>query len=215
MAPKPRRWSPNGDVLVTSKDNGGDEFFQIYTLKDGRLSLLTAGGKSRNGLGPFSKDGSLIGFSSTERNGTDSDLYVMNPRDPSTNRMVAEVKGGGWGIADFAPDGKAAVVTNFQSVAKTDLHWLDLASGKLVIEAKSISKSFDALEVVKGFSIRVNRGDRIGLVGPNGAGKTTLAAHLAVGWSLAGRRVALLDVDPQGSLSRWAAMRARAQKNDT
>jgi len=51
-------------------------------------------------------------------------------------------------------------------------------SGKLVIEAKTISKSFDALEVVKGFSIRVNRGDRIGLVGPNGAGKTTLLKML-------------------------------------
>jgi ATP-binding cassette subfamily F protein uup len=51
-------------------------------------------------------------------------------------------------------------------------------SGKLVIEAKNISKSFGPLEVVKGFSIRVNRGDRIGLVGPNGAGKTTLLKML-------------------------------------
>jgi ATP-binding cassette subfamily F protein uup len=51
-------------------------------------------------------------------------------------------------------------------------------SGKLVIEAKNISKSFGDLDVVKGFSIRVNRGDRIGLVGPNGAGKTTLLKML-------------------------------------
>jgi len=51
-------------------------------------------------------------------------------------------------------------------------------SGKLVIEAKNISKSFGTLDVVKGFSIRVNRGDRIGLVGPNGAGKTTLLKML-------------------------------------
>jgi ATP-binding cassette subfamily F protein uup len=51
-------------------------------------------------------------------------------------------------------------------------------SGKLVIEAKNISKSFGELEVVKNFSIRVNRGDRIGLVGPNGAGKTTLLKML-------------------------------------
>jgi len=33
-----------------------------------------------------------------------------------------------------------------------------------------------------------------------GAGKTTLAAHLAVAWSAMGWRVALIDVDPQGSL---------------
>jgi ATP-binding cassette subfamily F protein uup len=47
-------------------------------------------------------------------------------------------------------------------------------SGKLVIEAKDISKSFGDLVIVKSFSTRIQRGDRIGLVGPNGAGKTTL-----------------------------------------
>ena len=47
-------------------------------------------------------------------------------------------------------------------------------SGKLVIEAKAIAKSYGARQIVRDFSIRVNRGDRLGLVGPNGAGKTTL-----------------------------------------
>ncbi len=51
-------------------------------------------------------------------------------------------------------------------------------SGKLVIEAKSIAKSFGELTVVRDFSIRIQRGDRIGLVGPNGAGKTTLLKML-------------------------------------
>ncbi|PKP84475.1 MAG: cobyrinic acid a,c-diamide synthase [Alphaproteobacteria bacterium HGW-Alphaproteobacteria-2] len=36
-----------------------------------------------------------------------------------------------------------------------------------------------------------------------GSGKTTIAANLAVTWARAGRRVALLDTDPQGSLGRW------------
>lgn len=48
------------------------------------------------------------------------------------------------------------------------------ASSKLVIEAKSVSKSFGDRPIVQDFSIRVARGDRIGIVGPNGAGKTTL-----------------------------------------
>ncbi|MEW9808652.1 ABC-F family ATP-binding cassette domain-containing protein [Mesorhizobium marinum] len=51
-------------------------------------------------------------------------------------------------------------------------------SGKLVIEAKSIAKSFGDLKVVDDFSIRIQRGDRVGLVGPNGAGKTTLLKML-------------------------------------
>jgi ATP-binding cassette subfamily F protein uup len=52
------------------------------------------------------------------------------------------------------------------------------ASGKLVIEAKRISKSFGDRKIVDDFSIRVARGDRIGIVGPNGAGKTTLVNML-------------------------------------
>ncbi|PWE18055.1 elongation factor 3 [Marinicauda salina] len=48
------------------------------------------------------------------------------------------------------------------------------ASGKLVVEAKSISKAYDGRPIVDGFSTRIARGDRVGLVGPNGAGKTTL-----------------------------------------
>ncbi len=47
-------------------------------------------------------------------------------------------------------------------------------SGKLVIEAEKVTKAYGERTVVAPFSIRVHRGDRIGLVGPNGAGKTTL-----------------------------------------
>ena len=55
------------------------------------------------------------------------------------------------------------------------------ASSKLVIEAKDISKAFDDFRVVEDFSVRIQRGDRIGIVGPNGAGKTTLLNMLTGG----------------------------------
>jgi len=45
---------------------------------------------------------------------------------------------------------------------------------RLVIEAKHIYKAYDGRDLVKDFSIRVIKGNRIGIVGPNGAGKTTL-----------------------------------------
>jgi len=51
-------------------------------------------------------------------------------------------------------------------------------SGKLVIEADKITKTFGDRPIVAPFSIRVHRGDCIGLVGPNGAGKTTLLKML-------------------------------------
>jgi ATP-binding cassette subfamily F protein uup len=51
-------------------------------------------------------------------------------------------------------------------------------SGKLVAELEHVSKSFgegdQKLTVVRDFSCRLQRGDKIGLIGPNGAGKTTL-----------------------------------------
>jgi len=51
-------------------------------------------------------------------------------------------------------------------------------SGKLVIEAEKITKTYGDRAIVAPFSIRVHRGDCIGLVGPNGAGKTTLLKML-------------------------------------
>ena len=48
------------------------------------------------------------------------------------------------------------------------------ASGKLVFEAERVAFGFGGAPVVRDFSCRVIRGDRIGLIGPNGSGKTTL-----------------------------------------
>ncbi|MCA2010941.1 ATP-binding cassette domain-containing protein [Cereibacter sphaeroides] len=47
-------------------------------------------------------------------------------------------------------------------------------SGKLVVEAEKITKSFDGRPILREFSLKVLRGDRVAFVGPNGAGKTTL-----------------------------------------
>lgn len=47
-------------------------------------------------------------------------------------------------------------------------------SGALVVEAKHISQIYNGQSVIKDFSIRIMRGDKIGLIGPNGIGKSTL-----------------------------------------
>jgi len=51
-------------------------------------------------------------------------------------------------------------------------------SGKRVIEAKGISKTFGDRVILRPFDLRVQRGDRVAFVGPNGAGKTTLIKML-------------------------------------
>jgi dipeptidyl aminopeptidase/acylaminoacyl peptidase len=123
-------WSPTGDVLVVQKDVGGSEFYQLYTLAAGRLTLITDG-KSRNEFGAFSSDGRWVGYTSTRRDGADSDLYVVDPRDPKTDHLVAKVSGGGWSFDAFTPDGRRALVTNNISVSRSVVYSLDLATGAL------------------------------------------------------------------------------------
>ena len=62
-----------------------------------------------------------------------------------------------------------------ESIGKVKLH-LDAGerSGKLVAELTDVSKRFGDKQIVDQWSMRILRGDRIGLIGPNGAGKTTL-----------------------------------------
>ncbi len=67
------------------------------------------------------------------------------------------------------------------------------SSGKMVFEAENVSYAYAETPIVKNFSTRIMRGDRIGLVGPNGAGKTTLL------------RLLLGDLTPaQGEVRRGA-----------
>ena len=65
-------------------------------------------------------------------------------------------------------DQKRQVGTVRLTVTEADL------SGKMVLEAEAISKSFGDRVIVSDFTTRVIRGDRVGIVGANGAGKTTL-----------------------------------------
>ena len=52
------------------------------------------------------------------------------------------------------------------------------SSGKLVFEGKRVTKAFGSVPVIRDYSGRIVRGDRVGLIGPNGSGKTTLLRML-------------------------------------
>ena len=70
-------------------------------------------------------------------------------------------------------EARAAMIST-AGTAKLKLVNDDEFKSKSVIVADKVSKSFDDRAVIKEFSLRIQRGDRIGIVGANGAGKTTL-----------------------------------------
>jgi dipeptidyl aminopeptidase/acylaminoacyl peptidase len=126
------RYQPGGgDSFLFGKDVGGGEFYQIYRydLASGNITLLTDG-KSRNTSSRWSYQGDRIAYASTKRTGNDVDLWVLNASDPASGRMIAQMEGGGWGVADWSPDGKQLLVTNEVSAAESYVWLLDVASGK-------------------------------------------------------------------------------------
>ncbi|MFI5183446.1 MAG: S9 family peptidase [Vicinamibacteria bacterium] len=124
----PRR---SDGYFVFAMDKGGNEFSQLYRydVANGDVTLLTDGGRSQNGLGPWSHAGDLLAYGSTRRNGADRDVYVMDPRDPKTDRKVLEVTGGGWAPLDWSPDDKQLLVGEEISVNERYLWIVDVATG--------------------------------------------------------------------------------------
>lgn len=120
-----------GRYFLFMRDVGGNEFAQIYRydIVDGRVTLLTDGGRSQNGGIEWSTRGDRIAYGSTRRNGADRDIWLMDPLDPQTDRLVLQVSGGGWSVQDWSPDDKSLVVCETISINESRLWLLDLATG--------------------------------------------------------------------------------------
>jgi dipeptidyl aminopeptidase/acylaminoacyl peptidase len=131
------------DYFVFSKDAGGSEFFQLfrYDLAEGQGTLLTDG-KSRNTGGLWSTAGDRIVYGSTRRTGADVDFYTMDPAEPQTDKLLTENKGGGWGVADWSPDDKQLLATEYVSINESYIWLVDVATGKktLVTPKQSTEK---------------------------------------------------------------------------
>jgi dipeptidyl aminopeptidase/acylaminoacyl peptidase len=122
---------PNGgDYIVFSKDIGGGEWFQLYRydVATGDVTLLTDG-QSRNLRGPWSSGGDQIAYMSTRRTGKDTDLWVMNPADPKSDRSLTELPGGGWQPQDWSPDDRKILLTEEISINETYLWLVDTTTG--------------------------------------------------------------------------------------
>ncbi|HEY0701224.1 MAG TPA: prolyl oligopeptidase family serine peptidase [Candidatus Acidoferrales bacterium] len=129
-------YPPKGDGshFIFSKDVGGGEFYQLYRYdtKSGAITLLTDG-KSRNTDEHWSTSGKLLAYSSTRRTGNDTDIWLSEPAhpdNPQTNRLLAQVKGGGWAVADWSPDDSQLIVQEYVSANESYLWLMNATTGE-------------------------------------------------------------------------------------
>src|ERR1700740_99632 len=126
------RFHPNGgNYIVFSKDIGGGEWYQLYRydLETGDLTLLTDG-KARNLMGPWSAKGDSLAYMSTRRTGKDTDLWVMNPSDPKSDRLLIKLQGGGWQPLDWSPNDTQNLLKEELSINEAYLWLVDTSSGE-------------------------------------------------------------------------------------
>jgi dipeptidyl aminopeptidase/acylaminoacyl peptidase len=119
-----------GEYFIFTKGAGGNEFNQNYRYDyaTGEITLLTDG-KSRNSQPTWSNKGDRVAYTSTRRNGADTDVYVESPTDPKSDKMLAEVKGGGWEPADWSPDDKQLLVLEGISINESYIWIFDAQTG--------------------------------------------------------------------------------------
>ena len=125
------KFHPNGgDYIVFSKDIGGGEWYQLYRydVASGDVTLLTDG-KARNLMGPWSSGGDQIAYMSTRRTGKDTDLWVMNPADPKSDRLLTKLEGGGWEPEDWSPDDSKILLKEEISLNEAYLWLVDAKTG--------------------------------------------------------------------------------------
>ena len=119
------------DGFVFSRDVGGNEFSQLYWFDFGtrETTLLTDGKRSQNGDARFSADGRWLAWSSTARNGKDTDIWVRDMQAGTAKPVVTA--GGTWQALDFSADGTRLLVSKYVSISESYPGEVDLTAGTL------------------------------------------------------------------------------------
>jgi dipeptidyl aminopeptidase/acylaminoacyl peptidase len=118
-------------AILLEMSIGGNENDQIYYFDRAHFKThLLTDGNSKNRIDAIRDDGRQMIIGSTQRNGRDTDLYLADPREPGSMKMLMEVSGEFWGAADWSPDGKKLLLLQYVSANESYPAFLDLQSGK-------------------------------------------------------------------------------------
>ncbi len=122
----------NSSEMLFRKDEGGGEFYQLFLddLHSGKITLLTKGGRTRNTGPMWSRDGKYIAFASTARDGQNADIWIEDPHNPASARILMQTNDPGWEIGDWSADGKQMLLTLEKSAVVSEVYLLDVASGQ-------------------------------------------------------------------------------------
>ena len=137
----------DGALLLTNS-RGGSEKGQIYLAVPGQPDVRLTDGASRNLLGPVSRDGKLMVFTSNRRNGRDTDIYVMDPRQPGSQKMIYQTDGEYWVPEDLSLDKSQLAMLRYVSINESYAAVLDLKSGKKT-DLPARSKGKVAVDLLK------------------------------------------------------------------
>ena len=130
QSPASAWFAETGHAVLYRQDEGGNGLFQLFLTTGGKNApQLLTDGKSRNGAPVFSTKRDRIAYTSTRRDARDRDLWVMNPSDKASDRMLAQVSGA-WEAIDWSPDDRSVVALETVTRAETRLWQIDVKSGE-------------------------------------------------------------------------------------
>ena len=134
-------WEPReGRYIVFARGSGGNEAFQLYRLDpESREATLLTDPDQRHSLQTWVKSRSLAVVTSValdrtadggRREEITTSLSLLDPLQPASRRIVAQLPGGGWGGVRVSPDERQLAIRRYLSAAESEIWLVDLADGQ-------------------------------------------------------------------------------------
>ena len=129
----------DGNSFVFLSDTSGDEQFQIYLAKtppSKEPPRLLTDGKSRNLSPKWSADGTQLAYTSTQRNGKDSDVWLVNPDTAEAPQNLTGESGMGFNLLGWSHDQQSLLLSRDINSSRTELWSLNVASRERILLTK-------------------------------------------------------------------------------